>query len=127
MKKLLVIAILLFASTAFAATATWQHDGLNMTGGGYTLYFWRTDTPAVVYNKTVTGSTTRTMALDDNLFMPGAEYSFQLTAYNGVGESGRSATATYTRPGYVAPADKLPSTMYMKPSGVDQLIIQLTP
>jgi hypothetical protein len=125
MKKLIVIAILLFASSAMAATATWTHDGVNTVG--YTLYFWRTDAPATVYTKTVTGAAVRTMALDDNMFMPGAEYSFQLTAYNGVGESGRSATATYTRPGYVAPADKLPSTMYMKPSGVDQLIIQLTP
>jgi hypothetical protein len=126
MKKLLIIAaILLFASTAFAATATWQHDGVNTVG--YTMYFWKTDSPATVYTKTVTGAAVRTMALDDNMFMPGAEYSFQLTAYNGTGESGRSATATYTRPGYIAPADKLPSTMYMKPSGVDQLIIQLTP
>ena len=125
MKKLLVIAILLFASTSFAAEAQWQHDGVNTEG--YTMYFWRTDTPAVVYTKTVTGATTRKMALDDNWFMPGAEYSFQLTAYNGVGESGRSATATWTRPGYVAPADKLPSSLYLKPSGVDQLIIQLTP
>jgi hypothetical protein len=108
-----------------AATATWTHDGLNTVG--YTMYFWKTDSPAAVFTKTVTGAAVRTMALDDNLFQPGAEYSFQLTAYNGVGESGRSATAKFTRPGYVAPADKLPSTMYMKPSGVDQLIIQLTP
>ena len=126
MKKLLIIAaILFFASSAFAATATWTHDGLNTVG--YTMYFWKTDSPAGVFTKTVTGAAVRTMALDDNKFNPGAEYSVQLTAYKGVGESGRSATATYTRPGYTAPADKLPSTMYMKPSGVDQLIIQLTP
>ena len=125
MKKLLVIAILLFASSAFAATATWTHDGANTVG--YTMYFWKTDSPATVFTKTVTGAAVRTMALDDNLFQPGSEYSFQLTAYNGVGESGRSATATYTRPGYTAPADKLPSSLYLKPSGVDQLIIQLTP
>jgi hypothetical protein len=125
MKKYIVLAIILFAAPAFAATATWTHDGLNTVG--YTLYFWRTDTPATVWNKSVTGSTVRTMALDDNLFMPGTEYSFQMTAYNGVGESGRSATAKWTRPGYTPPGDTLPSSLYLKPTGVDQLIIQLTP
>ena len=126
MKKLFIVsAILFFASTAMAANVTWTHDGVNTTG--YTLYFWRTDTPATTYHKTVTGSTTRTMTLDDNIFMPGSEYSFQMTAYNGVGESGRSTTARWTRPGYTAPADSLPSTMYMRPTGIDQLVIQLTP
>ena len=126
MKKLIVLSvIMLFASTAMAANVTWTHDGLNTTG--YTLYFWRTDTPATVYTKTVVGSTVRTMTLDDNIFMPGSEYSFQLTAYSGVGESGRSTTAKFTRPGYTAPVDNLPSTMFLKPTGIDQLIIQLTP
>jgi hypothetical protein len=126
MKKLFIVsAILFFASTAMAANVTWTHDGVNTTG--YTLYFWRTDTPATTYHKTVTGSTTRTMTLDDNIFMPGSEYSFQMTAYSGVGESGRSTTARWTRPGYTPPADSLPSTMYMRPTGIDQLVIQLTP
>ena len=125
MKKLIVFAILLFASTAMAANVNWNHDGVNTTG--YTLYFWKSDVPATVYTKSVVGSTVRTMTLDDNIFMPGSEYSFQMTAYSGVGESARSTTAKWTRPGYTAPVDKLPSSLYLKPTGVDQLIIQLAP
>ena len=126
MKKLIVLsAILLFASTAMAANVTWTHDGLNTVG--YTLYFFKSDTPATVYTKSVLGSTVWTMTLHVNIFMPGSEYSFQMTAYSGVGESARSTTAKWTRPGYTAPVDKLPSSLYLKPTGVDQLIIQLTP
>ena len=127
MKKLLVLAILLFASSAMAATATWTHDGVNTSG--YTLYFWQSPAPTMIYNKSIAGSTVRSMVVDDNYFVPGVEYSFQMTAYNAAGESVRSATVTWTREGsiYAPPADKIPSTLYMKPNGVDSIVIQLTP
>ena len=128
MKKLLAIAILLAASQAMALTASWQHDGINTVG--YTLWFWQTATPATVYNKTVTGSTIRNMSMSDDYFQPGVEYSFNMSAYNALGESARSTpNVKWTRnlPPYTAPADKVPSVLYMRPSGVDTVIIQLTP
>jgi hypothetical protein len=128
MKKLIVIAILLIASQAMALTATWTHDGLNTTG--YTLWFWQTSTPTNVWNKSFPGSTVRSVAMSDDYFQPGVEYSFSVSAYNTVGESLHSAPAVkWTRSGtaFIPPADKVPSTMYMKPSGVDTLIIQLSP
>lgn len=126
MKKLVVMAIMLFAIPAFSATALWEHDGVNTVG--YTLYFWQSDAPATVYNKSIVGSTIRQMEIDDNLFAPGVEYSFQITAYNTYNESDRSNTAKWTREGFVygPPNDNLPSILYMKPSGVDSIVIQLT-
>jgi hypothetical protein len=128
MKKLIVLAILLIASQAMALTASWTHDGVNTVG--YTLYFWQTSTPSTVYNKSVVGSTIRNIAMSDDYFMPGVEYSFSMSAYNAIGESGHSVPVVkWTRSGtaYTPAADKIPSTLYMKPSGVDTLIIQLTP
>ena len=127
MKKFFVLAIMLFAIPAFSAAVIWEHNGVNTVG--YTLYYWQTPAPTNVYTKSVTGSTVRHMILDDNYFAPGVEYSFEMTAYNTIGESVRSATATWTREGviYGPPADKNPSIMYMKPSGVDSIVIQLTP
>ena len=128
MKKLIVLVILLIASQAMALTASWEHNGVNTVG--YTLWFWQTSTPAQVYNKSVVGSTIRNIAMSDDYFAPGVEYSFSMSAYNTVGESLHSAPAVkWTRSGtlYTLPDDKVPSTMYMKPSGVDTLVIQLTP
>jgi hypothetical protein len=129
MKKLLIIAaILLFASTAMAAdiSAVWTHDGVNTTG--YTLYFWKTLNPAEVYNKSVLGNTVRSMALNEDYFAPGVEYSFQMTAFNEYKESGRSATAVWTRAGqpFSAAADKLPSVIYIAPpQNVNGVFIQM--
>lgn len=114
------------ASMAHAAvTASWQHDGANTTG--YTLYFWETSVPGTVYNKSVTGSTVRSMTLDDNYFKPGVSYTFTMTAYNATNESTRCPTTAWTRPGqaYVPPTDKLPSVVYVAPNGVNQLVITL--
>jgi len=65
--------------------------------------------------------------LDENYFAPGIEYSFQMTAFNAVAESARSNTAIWTRPGgaYTPPPDALPGTLYMRPSNVGTLIIEL--
>ena len=129
MKRLAIIfAILLFSSSAMALTATWTHDGLNTLG--YTLWFFKTSEPNNVYNKSFPGSTVRSVSMSDDYFQPGVEYSFSVSAYNAVGESAHSAPAVkWTRAGtaYTPPTDKVPSTMYMQPSGVDTLIIQLTP
>jgi hypothetical protein len=127
MKKLIIIAILLFATSAGAATATWTHDGLNVTG--FTLWFYQTAAPANVFNKSVTGATTRSMVLDDNYFAPGVEYSFYITAYNTIDKSANSTTIKWTRAGtaYAAPSDKLPASLYIKPSGVDTIVIDITP
>lgn len=127
MKKLIaaLAMILCIGTHAYALTATWTHDGTNTVG--YTLYFWPTATPATVYNKSVTGSTVRTMALDDNYFQPGASYTFTMTAYNSVAESSRCPNVMWTRSGqaYQAPADKLPSVVYVGPNGVNQIVITL--
>ena len=127
MKKIvLVLAFVLgIASYGECVTATWTHDGVNTTG--YTLYFYKTDTPATVYNKSITGSTVRTMTLDDNLFAPGASYTFYMTAYNATAESAKSSNAVWTRPGqaYTPPTDKLPSVVYVGPNGVSQIVITL--
>lgn len=127
MKKLIITLAILFgmASMAHAATVTWTHDGVNTTG--YTLYFWKTDTPDTVYTKSITGSTARTMTLDDNYFMPGVSYTFTMTAFNAVNESSRCPTVAATRAGqaYTHPNDKLPSVVYVAPNGVNQLVITL--
>lgn len=129
MKKLitaLILALVICIGTsAYAATITWTHDGVNTVG--YTLYFWKTDTPATVYNKSVTGSTVRTMALDDNYFQPGTSYTFTMTAYNAVAESARCPNVLWTRSGqaYTAPIDHLPSVVYVGPNGVSQIVITL--
>jgi hypothetical protein len=127
MKRLIIIAILLIALPCAAATATWTHDGLNVTG--FTLWFYQTASPAVVYNKSILGPTVRSMVLDDNYFAPGVEYSFYMTAFNLVDKSGNSAIVKWTRAGviYAPPSDKLPTTLYLKPSGVDIITIDMTP
>jgi hypothetical protein len=127
MKKLLIIALLLIAVPAGAATCTWTHDGLNVTG--FTLWFYQTATPANVYNKSVLGATTRSMVLDDNYFSPGIEYSFYMTAFNAVDKSANSTTVKWTRAGtaYSPAADKLPTSLYIKPNGVNTIVIDITP
>lgn len=127
MKKLIVALALVFglASMAQATTITWSHDGVNTTG--YTLYFWKTSVPGIVYNKTVTGSTVRTMTVDTNYFELGQSYTFTMSAYNAQGEGPRATEATWTRPGtpFTPPADAMPSVLYMTPAGIDQIVITL--
>jgi hypothetical protein len=126
MKRLLIIALLLIAVPAGAATATWTHDGISTTG--YTIYFWRSDAPASVFNKSILGNV-RTMQLDDGYFAPGIEYSFKINAFNAVDKSPDSVVTKWTRAGapYSPPTDKVPSVLYLRPSGVDTIIMDLTP
>ena len=127
MKKLLVLAILLFAIPACAAVqVTWTHDGADTVG--YTVYFQQTQ-GQTVYNKSVAGPTVRQMILDEGYFVPGVEYTFRVYPYNAAGQAATSPTATWTREGsvYAPPSDSVPSTLFLKPSGVDSIVIQLTP
>ena len=95
MKKLiLVLAVLAIALPCFGATATWQHDGINVDG--FTLYFWQTDSAAVVYKKTVESGTARTMDLKDEYFVPNKEYRFTVEAYNIAGPSRENQTSRFT-------------------------------
>lgn len=127
MKKLIIAMALLFglSSMAQAATVTWEHDGQNTVG--YTLYFWKTSVPGTKYNKTITGSSTRTMTVDTNYFELGTSYTFEMSAYNNQGEGPRSSQVSWTRPGtpYSPGEDSLPSTLFMTPSGINQIVITL--
>jgi hypothetical protein len=127
MKHLLIIALLLIALPAGAATATWTHDGLNVMG--FTLWFFQTSTPANVYNKSVAGAAIRSMVIDDSYFAPGVEYSFYMTAYNAIDKSANSAIVKWTRTGtaYTPPVDKFPTSLYLKPNGVNTIVIDITP
>lgn len=136
MKKILAaIALALLISTpalAGTVTATWTHDGLNTTG--YALYWYATaQGPVTEYCKTVSGNTVRTLVLDEAYFAPGVPYTFSMVAYRDVaGEendamSGRSETVQWTRPGdpFVAPVDHLPSTLYLVPNNISQIVISI--
>ena len=134
MKKIIeALAILVgMASTAHAVTATWEHDGKNTTG--YALYWHPTQQgPTNEYCKVINGNTVRTMVLDDGYFAPGVSYTFSMVAFrDAAGEendamSVRSASVQWTRPGdpFVAPVDRLPSTLYLVPNGIGQIVITI--
>jgi len=128
MKKLLItLAIIACTFTAQAAdvTFTWDHDGQNVAG--FTLYFWQTNQPTTVYNKTINVGTERTMAMAEQYFAQGVEYSFEMTAYNSYGESERSNRLLWTRDGtpYSPPADTLPSVMYIRPTKPTVITIEV--
>ena len=68
MKKLLIIAMLLFTTSAFASTAWWDHDCVNTTG--FRLY----------YNTTVMGTV---LCPDKSLTIPDLpDGVYTVTAYN---------------------------------------------
>jgi len=118
MKKLIItLAIMFFALTAQAGDfeVTWNHTG---GADGFILYFWQTNLPTTVYNKTIPGGAVRQMLIPDQYFAQGVEYSFEMTAYNAYGESDRSERVTATRPGtpWTVPGDVMPSTIYIKPT-----------
>jgi len=128
MKKLLfALAIIAFALTAQAAdvTFTWDHDGQNVDG--FTLYFWQTNQPTTVYNKTVSDGAARSMLIAEYYFAQGIEYSFEMTAYNTYGESDRSNRLLWTRDGtpFSPPADSLPSVMYIRPTKPTVITIEV--
>lgn len=134
MKKLIVALAIIFGMATFAqaATVTWEHDGQNTTG--YALYWHPTQQgPTNEYCKVINGNTVRTMVLDDGYFAPGVSYTFSMVAFRDVaGEendamSARSASVQWTRPGdpFVAPVDRLPSTLYLVPNGIGQIVITI--
>ena len=119
MKKLIVfLAIVLFASFSYAATAEWTHDGANVDG--FTVYFWETSAPETIYNKSVVGADRRDMVIPDDHFKPNVEYTFEATAWSRLGgESVRSNSATWIRdlPVYDPPTDSLPTTIIINTPG----------
>jgi hypothetical protein len=52
-----------------------------------------------------------------------------MNAYNAVDKSVNSTTVKWTRPGaaFTPDADKLPTSLYLKPNGVNTIIIDVTP
>jgi hypothetical protein len=122
MKKLIGITLTIvfcFALSAQAATVSWTHDGQNTVG--YTIYFWETDVPDKVYNKSVVGSTVRQLEIQDMYFKPGVQYSFEGKAYNNYATSEPSNRATWTRvvDTYAPPVDSMPTTVIIdRPSQI---------
>ena len=115
MKKLLIIlAIIALAIPAVAADVrvTWNHDGQNVLG--FTIYFWETQKPAVVYNKSVADPTARSMIF---AVVPDVEYTYEGTAWNQYYESKKSNQLKYTAPGpvYGPPSDSMPDVPDITP------------
>ena len=130
MKKLLIIAAIIMAFTvpAYAAEveATWEHDGINVDG--FTMYWKVSTAPDWQFNKTVFDGTARQMILaPEEAFAPGTEYTFAGIAFNSAGNSGESNPVTWTRDGepYIPPDDVLPTSLYLAPTGINQIIISL--
>ena len=116
MKVLSLIAGILFLMVGMvqAATLQWDHDGAD----GFVVYY--TD-GANNFNYTVGDVRT----CDTNLLnlIPGVEYTFHVTAYNEVAESGPSNTVTYIRAVFEPPANLLPVVKDVPgdPSGLQSL------
>ena len=112
MKKIIVglfCILFIFAGNIFAQnsiTLVWDVVG---NSDGYILYWHESgDSPDIVYNQSV-DTNSKTLAV--NLFKPGIEYTFYVSAYNEIGESDYSNTASrIVREGepYTPPADNLP-------------------
>lgn len=112
MKKIiLAVAILALAIPSLGATISWQHDGVDTVG--YTIYFWETASPSVVYNKSAVGASVRNMVIEDTYFKPNVAYTFTGTAYNTYGESARADEVTWQRAVEIfnPAADLLPTTV----------------
>jgi len=130
MKKLFIVLAILFAciTTAQAADVIvgWSFDGDNATG--FTFYWKASTATDWEYNKTVFDGTARQMALvPEEAFAPGTEYTFAGEAFNAANVSGMSDSVTWTMSGepYTPPADKLPTSLYLAPTGINQIIISL--
>ena len=111
MKKLIIIlAICLMASTAFAAKATWTWTAENPDG--FYIYFGEdTDQNTIIGRLNIPSGATREFNMLDGWFMPGKVYWFEMKAYNGAGESLPSNRPTYsveTIP-YVPPGEIVPN------------------
>lgn len=118
MKKLFLtlLAVLFLAGTAYAERLIWEKPILfpDEANGGYTIRFWSTDgtdrTETVPYVDSITGADTLEYDIDGLRLLYDLEYTFQVWAYNSMGESDGSNTVTYVRaaPTYIPPENDLP-------------------
>ena len=106
---ILALAIMLMASTALWAGASFQWDANPASDNviGYILYYQNAGTQEV-YNVNVGNVTTCT---DDGLNLtPGHSYDFWLKAYNASEISGESNHVQYDEPAsFTPPTNKLPA------------------
>jgi hypothetical protein len=117
MKKLIIIitCLLLAASQADAATRlAWDHDGTGPPAG-FNVYYHDINAPATEYHQSISGAAVREWLLSNARLEPGKTYRFSVTAYNSMGESGRSNTVDWTQPSYAPPADVLPPVVIVIP------------
>lgn len=118
--KQIFLAILIFmfcAGIANAASLKWNAS----TGvvDGYNVYF---SSEGIDYNKDV-GNVIEIQNIDSELNLyPGKEYIFTVTAYNVMGESEPSNTASYNVPMYSVPGDNLPATVIIIPGPVTIIV-----
>lgn len=109
----LFLVLSLLAFPCHAADLAWDYDEYHDLSAGYTVYFSAGEAD---YNYTfgaeevvVEEDTVKWGPIEDVLnLQPGTEYTFALTRYNDVTESGQSNTVNYTRPTHSPPADSLP-------------------
>jgi len=107
MKKLMLVlmVLLLIVVSASADIARWD---ASECADGYKIY----------YNEysTIIGESTE-CDLDALNLVPGVEYTFQVTAYNGYGESVKSNSLTYTKGSYT-PTENIPPMVICFPGPV---------
>ena len=102
MKKLMisiaVVSCLLLAGSAWAVDLAW--DANTDSAIGYKLYYQQTGTTET-NSELILGRETVLYTVENSKFIPGEEYSFWLTAYNDMAESGPSNVVTWTAPEFI--------------------------
>ena len=117
MKKLIVLLILVMAVSVNAAKLKW--DASTGEVDGYNIYFTG---GAESFNYDA-GDATEVLDIVNTLNLhPGTTYTFTATAYNQMGESAESNSATYTTPDVYAPTgDNIPIRL-TKPSVITIIV-----
>ena len=106
MKKLIVLLILVMAVSVSAEPVNLRWDASTGEVDGYNIYFTG---GAESFNYDA-GDATEVLDIVDTLNLhPGTTYTFTATAYNQMGESEQSNSATYTTADvYAPPGDNIP-------------------
>lgn len=90
-----IVLFLLIPCLAMAVEFKWDANPPEENVIGYIVYWHETNDPITVYNLNV-GNVTE-ISFDEQVLEPNTEYTFWVTAYNSVDESGSSNTVTWTR------------------------------
>lgn len=90
-----IVLFLLIPCLAMAVEFKWDANPPEENVIGYIAYWHETNDPITVYNLNV-GNVTE-ISFDEQVLEPNTEYTFWVTAYNSVDESGPSNTVTWTR------------------------------